>query len=298
MKSGSNEARHEDGGAVLPNSALWIPDLTFVIFTFNEEARLPNIIKNVRAYGRILVVDNYSSDQTVEIAHAQGCDVLMNKNNGWVEDEETTGKIKAYVQTEWLYWGFADEILSKEALADIARVITQGQADVISILRRNYFYGELCHDVAIAHLTKVFKKSAIDFRDNTIHNFGRTLVGDDRVYKMPPEKFIHHLIGNTTASYLNTVNRYTDLEITTKPAAEMNKPVFYFLFLPIKTIWQDYFVKGGRKAGRPGLALSVLMLIYLLTKALKGYEALCRMDAAWIAQKNQDTVNELLRNFP
>ena len=279
-------------------TAVWISDLTFVIFTFNEEARLPNIIKNFRAYGRILVVDNYSSDETVAIARAHGCDVLMNKNEGWVEDYNTLEKIKTHVQTKWLYWGFADEHLAKDVLADMGRVIGQDRADVISIIRKNYLYGVFCEDVAISYQTKAFKKEAIDFRGNTIHNFGKVIVGDDRVYRMRPDKFVHHLINNTASAYLNTINRYTDLEVGTKPPAELDKPTVYYLLLPLKALWLDFFCKGGRRAGHAGLALSALMLMYSLMKAIKGYEAMQTLDTAGIAQKNQDAVNELLREFP
>ena len=272
--------------------------LTFVIFTYNEEARLPSVIKNFQSYGRILVVDNDSSDKTVEIARAAGCDVLINKNGGWVEDEETTAKVKVAVQTEWIFWGFADEFLSKETLDHVVQIIRGDQADIIRILRRNYFYGESCWDVANVYLTKVFKKNAIDFQGNTIHNFGRLLVSDDRIHKMPPELFVHHLISNTIASYLNTINRYTDLEISMKPASKMNKPVIYFLLLPIKLLWQDYFLRGGRQSGRPGLALSSLMLIYLLVKALKASESVSRVDGAWIMRKNQEIADNLLQDFP
>ena len=92
------------------DTQLIIPDITFVVFTFNEALRLPGVIKNFRKYGRILVVDNFSTDETVAIARAAGCEVLMNKNAGWVEDFETTEKVKAAVQTPWIYWAFADEM--------------------------------------------------------------------------------------------------------------------------------------------------------------------------------------------
>lgn|GEM_PF-1265189 len=282
----------------LQESAQWIPNLTFVIFTFNEEARLPNVIKNFRCYGKILVVDNYSTDSTVALAEAGGCDILLNKNVGWVEDYDTLEKIKAHVRTDWLYWGFADEILQKEALADLGRVITEDKVDVVSIARKNYFYGAFCREIAVSSQVKAFKKNAIDFRGNTIHNFGKTVVGSDRIYQMPPDKFIHHLISNTAASYLDTINRYTDLEVGTKTPAELNRSAAYYLLVPFKALWLDFFRRGGRQAGHPGLALSVLMLTYSLIKAIKGYEALHHLDAGQIARKNQQKVDELLQAFP
>jgi len=281
----------------LPETALSVPNLTFVVIAFNEEARLPNVLKNFHGYGRILVVDNFSADATVAIARARGCEVMLNKNDGWVEDYDTMERIKAQVQTEWIYWAMTDEIISKETLADMARVIKADTADVITILRRNYLYGRFCHDIAVSYQTKAFKKSAIDFQGNTIHNFGRTLAPKERIYQMPSDKFVHHLISNTAASYLDTINRYTNFEVAGKVAAGLNHSTVYYLLLPLKAIWRDYFCKGGRQAGRPGLILSALMLIYSLVKAMKGYEATCGLDATAIKSLYQALADELLSAF-
>lgn len=271
-----------------------VPNITFVIFTFNEESRLPNVIRNFQDCGPILVVDNYSTDATVEIARAAGCGVLMNQNTGWVEDYETAEKVKAAVKTDWIYWGFTDEIVPVSTLTEIKKIIAQGSHDIIRIQRKNYFYGKFCYDVAASYNTKAFKKDAIDFRGNTIHNFGNATVNAARINELPSSLFFHHLISNTAASYLETINRYTELEVTGKGASQLNKPVAYYLLLPIKVLWQDYFIRGGRQAGYPGLALSALMLIYSLVKALKAYEAACGLDSSTIKSKYAVLVEELL----
>jgi len=280
------------------DTQLIIPDITFVVFTFNEALRLPGVIKNFRKYGRILVVDNFSTDETVAIARAAGCEVLMNKNAGWVEDFETTEKVKAAVQTPWIYWAFADEIISQDVLAEIKQTLEADRFDVITILRKNYFYGQFCHNVAATYQTKAFKKAAIDFRDNTLHNFGKVSVQQDRVYQIPSDKYVHHLISNTAASYLSTINRYTDMEAASKPSKELQKPIFYYLLLPLKTLWQDFFQRGGRQAGLAGISLSVMMMTYSLIRALKGYEVRSGKDAKNIREANAQIALQLLNNLP
>ena len=275
-----------------------INDLTFVVFTFNEAARLPGVIKNFQSYGRILVVDNFSTDETVAIARAAGCEILLHQNAGWVEDFETTEKVKSAVQTPWVYWAFADEILSPDVLEEIKRVIETDHCDVISLLRKNYYYGQFCYEVAAVYQTKAFKKKAVDFRGNTIHNFGRIIAPTGRIYRMPPDKFVHHLISNTASSYLNTINRYTDMEIASKPGGEMNKSILYYLLLPLKTLWQDFFRHGGRQAGLAGISLSVMMMTYSLIRAMKGYESVCGKDASEVCEANARVAARLLERFP
>jgi glycosyltransferase involved in cell wall biosynthesis len=43
-------------------------NITFVIFAFNEEKRIAYSIRNFINYGEVVVIDNFSSDRTVEIS--------------------------------------------------------------------------------------------------------------------------------------------------------------------------------------------------------------------------------------
>lgn len=273
-----------------------IPNITFVVFTYNEELRLPRVIRNFAPYGRILVVDNFSADRTVEIARAGGCDVLMNKNPGWVEDYETVEKVKAAVRTDWIYWAFADEIVEAPVLEEMRRVIEEGRYRVVQIIRRNYFHGRFCDDIGATYQTRLFRKEAIDFKDNVIHKFGRIVDGDSAVYKMRPSLFIHHLMANTVASLIDSTNRYTDLEMTV--GRSWNRGLPYCFLLPFKTMWGDFFVKRGYRAGRPGFSLSALLMIYSIVNTLKHFERAGRFDRERINALNEDVAAGLLREFP
>ena len=64
-------------------------DITIVIPAYNEEDRIDSTIKNIKKYfsqkkeikSQILVVDDGSTDRTVEVAKKLGCEVLSNDIN-------------------------------------------------------------------------------------------------------------------------------------------------------------------------------------------------------------------------
>lgn len=246
--------------------------LTFVIFTFNEEQRLPWIIKNFGHFARILVVDNESTDNTVEIAKAAGCDVLINKNQGWVDDEVTTSLIKNIVKTEWIYWGFADEMLKSNTLQQVFKAISGGAYDVIRLKRKNYFYGAFCYDAESGYQTKFFKKNAIDFSGNVIHGFGKIIVPEQRVYAMDGKYFVGHFMDDDMSSYMVKINRYTDTEAEQLAGIGTMTFLNWFLLKPFKKILVDYFIRGGFKAGLPGFILIFTQVLYIWVKAIKLYE--------------------------
>jgi len=63
-------------------------NITFIIFTYNEEKRIEYPVKCFLPYGEILVFDNYSTDKTREIVKKLGAKpILIDKTN--VQFDET-----------------------------------------------------------------------------------------------------------------------------------------------------------------------------------------------------------------
>ena len=79
-------------------------NITFIIGTFNEEKRVAYPIKSFLPYGDVLVVDNYSSDKTVEVARSLGAKVVRRKNEGWLDNEEAVNFALKYVKTDCTFW--------------------------------------------------------------------------------------------------------------------------------------------------------------------------------------------------
>jgi glycosyltransferase involved in cell wall biosynthesis len=246
--------------------------VTFVLFTFNEEKRLHWFIKNFSGHGHLLVVDNESTDNTVKLAEEAGCQVLINKNQGWVEDEITTTRIKRAIKTEWIYWGFADEMIKPMSLDHILNIINSDQFDIVKLNRKNYFYGTFCGNVLADMQVKFFKKNAIDFTANKIHGFGKITVSDQRVYSAPNEIYVGHFMDDDISSYLAKINKYTDIEEVSK---ENIKGSFFkgFVVAPLKIFLKNYFFQKGWRLGVPGIVIIYAQMTYSCIKAIKSYEA-------------------------
>jgi len=249
-----------------------MPDspITFVLFTYNEEKRVAWAIQNFLPFGRILVVDNFSTDRTVEIAKSFGCDVLLNKNQGWVEDEVTTAKVKAAVQTDWIYWASADEMIDGPSMQKILHAIRSGQYNIVNIARKNYYYGVFCHNAFVDRMNRIFKKDAIDFTGNTIHNFGKATVPKKTICFLDSDKYyVHHFISNTSKSYLHVMDRYTD----TEPGMPTESfPKTKLCLRMAKSFLLNYCLGGAYKAGFPGLFLVLNRMYYGALTRMKQYE--------------------------
>lgn len=115
--------------------------LTVVILTYNEALHIGRAIDNVAGFAEaVVVVDSFSTDQTVEIARAKGAVVLQNKfvNQAqqfqWALDH-------APLSTPWLMRLDADEVVSSELAAEIRARLPGLPADVVGVnLRRRHIW--------------------------------------------------------------------------------------------------------------------------------------------------------------
>jgi glycosyltransferase involved in cell wall biosynthesis len=118
-------------------------DLAIIILTRNEEIHIARALSNVAPIAReVFVIDSFSTDNTVELARAQGAVVLKNNFINYAKQFEWALK-NAPIQSEWIMRLDADELLSAELIEEIERVLPSLPRDVtgISLKRRHIFLG-------------------------------------------------------------------------------------------------------------------------------------------------------------
>ena len=123
--------------------------LTAIILTYNEEIHLARCIESAaQLTSNIVVVDCFSTDQTVAIAKAAGATVLQRAWDGshstqvnWALEQLATLPI----QTEWVMRIDADEILTPELVSQIKAALSRvdSQINGISCIRKMTFQGKL-----------------------------------------------------------------------------------------------------------------------------------------------------------
>ncbi len=268
--------------------------ITFVIFTFNEEARVERAVRNFIASGRVLVVDNHSTDRTRELAEKTGATVLLNQNQGWVEDEKTTALVKAAVRTPWIYWAFADEMIDRPTMHTILQAVESDIYSIVRIVRKNYYYGRFCHDAYADALNRVFKKDAIDFTGNTIHHFGRVTVPDSQILALDGRKyFVHHFISNTAKTYLRVMDGYTDIQAARTAPRSATRTLLGM----VRTVASNYLLRGGYKAGLPGFFFALQFAYYVALLNMKRYELDHNLSFGTIEGCNNAARDQLLSTF-
>lgn len=97
-------------------------DLTTIILTFNEEKNIANAINSVKSFSkRIVVVDSFSTDKTVEIAKSLGAEVIQHPFENQAK-QFIYALDSLIIETQWIMRLDADEMISKEAEKEIEEI--------------------------------------------------------------------------------------------------------------------------------------------------------------------------------
>ena len=231
--------------------------LSVVLATRNEEANLAKCLESVRQLAdEIVVADEQSTDQTVEIAKKYGAKIISVPHQ---ENFHITKNIAIdAAKGEWILQLDADEIVSPELAKEIISVIKNTIFNGFWINRKNWFLGRF--------LTK-----GGQYPDPTLRFYRRGKgrlpakdVHEQAVVDGPIGHLKHDLLhyrDTSFAKYLEGFNRYSSFS-----ASQMQQrqepigiwPAFFYLFLkPLSTFLTIYFRHLGIVDGYPGFIFAL-----------------------------------------
>ncbi|WP_197473445.1 glycosyltransferase family 2 protein [Fervidobacterium ngatamarikiense] len=150
-----------------------VADLTVIILTKNEELNIPQCIESVKSIAkRVVVVDSFSTDNTVDIAKRMEADVyqheFINHSKQFKWALENTN-----IRTKWVLRIDADERLTPETAIEIEEKTKAHENDNVNgflIKRRNYFLGRFIRHGGMYPLKflRPFKHGKADVEDRNM----------------------------------------------------------------------------------------------------------------------------------
>jgi glycosyltransferase involved in cell wall biosynthesis len=188
-------------------------DLTVLIITKNEENNIPKCIASLRGLAkRIVIVDSFSTDDTVERAKELGADVYQNPFIDHAS-QINWGLEHTDISTEWVMRIDADEELTEELAIEIGDRLDgmPGNVNGIELKRRVYFLNRWIRHGGVypTVLLRIFRRSTA-YCEQTLMDEHFLLKSGDTV------RFQYDLIDNNTKSlewWINKHNWYSNKEV-------------------------------------------------------------------------------------
>ena len=112
--------------------------ISALILAKNEERNIEDCIKTVLFCDEVLVIDDFSTDRTKEIAEGLGARVLQRGMNGDWGGQQTFAIQSA--THEWVLFVDADERISNALAEEIKEAVARGEQKAYWIRRENRFH--------------------------------------------------------------------------------------------------------------------------------------------------------------
>ena len=229
-------------------------ELSAIVITRNEEARIGECLASVSFAAEIIVVDNASTDATPDIARAAGAQVHHAAD--WPGFGAQKNRALALATKPWVLSIDADERVTPQLREEILAVLRQERpaADAWDMPRRSSYCGQY-----MAHsgwypdrVTRLFRRGTARFSDDIVHE---RLLTDGAVSHLQAD-LLHESFADFE-TVLDKVNRYSTAGAQRMFAAGKRTSFAGALMHAWWAFMRTYFLRRGFLDGRLGFALAV-----------------------------------------
>lgn len=243
--------------------------ISVVILTKNSAKYIERCLGVLHAFPEVVVVDNGSTDQTMELA-ARFANVKIYQREfcGFGPLKNIGASLASH---DWVFFVDSDEIVSPEL---VQKILGQqlSEQEVYRFYRKNYYAGRLIDGCNWDndYVVRLYNRKTTSFNDNQVHesiqtnNLTVTTLSDKN-------SFIYHFPYSNTRQLMAKLEHYADLYAENKLGHKKVKlwtiPFRFFI-----AFIKSYLLKKGFKYGYEGFLISSYNAMGVLVKYLKLYE--------------------------
>lgn len=235
--------------------------LSIVISVYNAEKTIEKCLESAVFADEIIVVNNESTDKTLELAKKYTNKIFTQKNNLMLNINKNFGFLKA--SGDWILSLDSDEVITQELASEIVGLLKK-ETNIRGyyIPRKNIIFGKWIEHTGWYpdHQLRLFKRGEGKFPEKHVHE---SLKIDGEVGYLK-ENILHDHYRSIYEFTTKLINIYAPNE-----AEQILKSGYVFNHLdairfPVKEFLSRFFAREGYKDGFHGLMLSMLMSAYHL----------------------------------
>jgi len=246
-------------------------EISVVIITLNEARNIEDCLRSVEWVDEIIVVDSFSTDDTVAIARKYTPHVVQHPWPGMVGPQRNHGLDMA--RSRWVLFLDADERVTDDLRSELLRVMGSEEAERIAggkIPRRNFFFGKWIRCSYPDYTSRFLRRGAGRYNEVPGRGFDTMEFsgGAIRLFRNP----LLHLTGESLAQRVRKLDFDSGLQADEKyRAGERIGIVGLFLHTAV-AFFRVYFLKRGILDGTRGFIYACLASFNTFMKYAKLWE--------------------------
>jgi len=235
-----------------------------VIITHNESQNIRRPLSRLYWCDEIVVLDSYSTDETVAICREFGCRIYFRAFDGYGAQKRHA---VALAKNDWILCIDADEVLSEELVGEIIREMKYGpRCDAYSLpmnlvfLGREFRYGKESQ----RYFLRLFNRQSGSFNQALVHE---KLELDGKTGRLR-EKMLHYSYANLR-QWNEKCDRYSSLSAREAVKRGKKKSILAVLSALPYYFFRYYFIDRNFLNGLEGFYWSILSAQYHFLKYVK-----------------------------
>jgi glycosyltransferase involved in cell wall biosynthesis len=254
-------------------------NLSVVIITYNEQRNIRACLESARWADEIVIVDAYSTDNTVAIAREFTDKIYQRPWEGF-------GIQKNFAMQKatcpWIFILDSDERISEELRNEILELIQGSPSSIVGyrVPRKNYYYGRwIKTGGAYPDYQLRLLRNGQGYLDDAEPHNKMVLKGAMGTLQTP----LDHLTSPTVSDHLRKMPNFSRLAAQEKYKSKKHVG-WYDLFFPhVATFLKMYLSKGAWREGIAGFIYSGFASLYTFLKYARLWEML------YVKRREQET---------
>ncbi|MDR4506720.1 MAG: glycosyltransferase family 2 protein [Candidatus Brocadiaceae bacterium] len=237
------------------------------IITLNEASRIRDCLESIKWVAEIIVVDSYSSDNTVEICKEYTERVYQRTWPGNIEQKNYSIGLARH---DWILSLDADERLSGDLIREVQEAL-HNPKDIVGFFfpRLSRYLGKWIYhgDWYPDYQLRLFKREHGKWQGTNPH--GRVFVSG-KTRRLKHSMF--HFNYKNFSHQLKTIDNYSDIFASVMLERGKGFSLFQLVLRPLYKFIKVYILKRGLLDGLPGFILAVSNAFYIFVKYVKLWE--------------------------
>lgn len=253
--------------------------ISAIVIAKNEEEMIRECLESITFCDEIILVDNYSTDRTVNIAKHLSAKIIQDSSDDYSYLRNLGLSHSKY---PWVFYIDADERVSKDLAKEIKSVLSQENGvSGYKILRKNYYLGDHGWPY-IEKLERLFKKSSLIKWQGVLHE---TPLYNGDLGQL--KNFLLHFTHRDLASMVEKTNNWSSTEAGLRlKVRHPNVTWWRFPRVMFGAFYNSYITQKGWKIGTPGLVESIYQAFSIFITYAKLWEMQQNLEGEKKDEKN------------
>ncbi|ENI3100409.1 glycosyltransferase [Campylobacter jejuni] len=247
-----------------------LKQISAIIIVKNAEQTLLECLNSLKDFDEIILLNNESSDNTLNIANEFKKDFanLYIYHNAFIGFGALKNLALSYAKNDWILSIDADEVLENECIKEFKNLELQ-EDNIIALSRKNLYKGEWIKACGWwpDYVLRIFNKNFTRFNNNLVHE---SLILPSNAKKIHLKNGLRHYAFRDISHLIDKMQYYSSL--WAKQNIHKKSGVLKANLRAFWTFFRNYFLKSGFLYGYKGFIISVCNALGVFFKYMKLYE--------------------------